>query len=126
MFIPEQFVFDMKAQKTELRNDSLYVKFKSMSAEYVAVWNADSLFYEGFWVQAGKKFSTNLKTIDKSETANFERPQTPKPPFNYISKDYRIENVKGKSTLAGTLTIPDTVGVYPLVIWLAVLGARSK
>lgn len=126
LYIQEQFIFDMKAQKTELRNDSLSIKFKKMSAEYNAVWNADSSFYEGYWIQGGKQFPTNLKKIDKSETANFERPQTPNPPFDYVIKDYKIENKKGNCVLAGTLTIPDTVGVYPLVILISGSGAQDR
>lgn len=126
MYIPEQFIFDMEAQKTELKNDSLYIQFKSMKSEYYAVWNADSSFYQGYWKQAGKEFPTNLKTIDKSETAGFQRPQSPEPPYNYVVKDYKIENKKGNSVLAGTLTIPDTTGVYPLVILVSGSGAQNR
>ncbi len=126
LYIPKQFVFEMKAQKTELKNDSLYLKFKSIGSEYFAVWNADSMFYQGYWKQGGKEFPTNLVKIDKSETANFERPQTPEPPYNYVVKDYKIENKKGNCTLAGTLTIPDTLGVYPLVVLVSGSGAQDR
>lgn len=126
IFIPGQFLYDMKANKTEIISDSLYIKFKRMGSEYHGIWNTDSMFYQGYWKQAGKEFPTNLKTIDKSETANFQRPQTPEPPFNYVIRDYKVENKKGNSVLAGTLTIPDTTGVYPLVILVSGSGAQDR
>lgn len=126
LYIPQQFVFDMKAAKTEFKNDSLHIYFKRIGSDYYGVWNADSSFYEGYWKQGGKKFQTNLKNIDRSETANFERPQSPKPPYSYIVKDYKIENKKGNCVLAGTLTIPDTTGAFPLVVLISGSGAQDR
>ncbi len=56
--------------------------------------------------------------------AGKNRPQTPTPPFPYISKDVTFVSQNGTVTLAGTLTLPQTGGPFPAAYLIP--GARSN
>ncbi len=45
--------------------------------------------------------------------AGNNRPQTPAPPFPYVSQDVTFDSQNGTVTLAGTLTLPQTGGPFP-------------
>ncbi len=47
------------------------------------------------------------------------RPQEPKRPYPYFSEDIIFENKQDSVVLAGTLTIPDSLGKYPAVILIS-------
>lgn len=55
----------------------------------------------------------------------FLRPQTPRPPFPYASRDLDVTAPDG-STLAGTLTIPEGAGPFPAVILLSGSGQEDR
>jgi uncharacterized protein len=126
LYIPNQFVYAMKAADVFYNGDSLRVSFKKMSAVYTGVRGNDTSEFTGVWKQGTPEFETNLKLVDNSEVEFLQRPQTPELPVPYIEKEICVENVKGKSTLCGTLTIPDTVGTYPLVIMVTGSGAQDR
>lgn len=125
LFIPNQFVYDLKSSKVQMNNDSIYVKFPGL-ADYVGVWSDELGAYIGFWKQGNKSFPTDLKQIPKTEVDYLKRPQTPTEPYNYITKEISVDNVKGNSVLAGTLTLPDTIGTYPLVVMVTGSGSQNR
>lgn len=54
-----------------------------------------------------------LTCMPPATLAGRNRPQTPAPPFPYISKDVTFDSQDGTVTLAGTLTLPKTGGPFP-------------
>ena len=54
------------------------------------------------------------------------RPQEPKPPFPYLTKDVTFLNEVDGNLLAGTLTTPDTMGIFPAVILIAGSGPHDR
>lgn len=56
----------------------------------------------------------------------FKRPQTPQPPFPYLSEEVTFKNPESGITLAGTLTLPDTSGKYPAVIIISGSGPENR
>lgn len=125
LYIPDQFAYNLRASKVGFKSDSITIKFPRL-ADYEGVWFDSLQGYKGFWKQGNQSFPTDLMQISKSDVNFLERPQTPKGPFGYISKEISVENVKGNSILAGTLTLPDTVGCYPLVIMVTGSGAQNR
>jgi len=125
LYIPDQFVYNMSTSKVVMTKDSLIVKFTGL-AEYAGVWSDEFNGYKGAWKQGKEAYTTDLKSVDKTEADFVERPQTPKPPFSYVEKEILVENEKGNSVLAGTLTLPDTIGTYPLVIMITGSGAQNR
>ncbi len=56
-----------------------------------------------------------LGCICSTVFAGGNRPQTPTPPFPYISEEVTFASSNGESTLAGTLALPKTGGPFPAV-----------
>ena len=54
------------------------------------------------------------------------RPQTPLEPYPYYSQDIIIENIKDSIQLAGTITLPDSVGRYPVAILISGSGPHER
>lgn len=54
-----------------------------------------------------------LGAIPSAAPAGKNRPQTPTPPFPYVTKDVTFTSQDGSATLAGTLTLPRTGGPFP-------------
>ena len=54
------------------------------------------------------------------------RPQTPKPPFPYRSEDVGYENTVQKVHLAGTLTLPEGKGPFPVVLLITGSGQQDR
>jgi pimeloyl-ACP methyl ester carboxylesterase len=126
LYIPEQFVYASKASETKRVGDTIILKFKSFSSELSGVVNFETKEMIGNWKQGGQLFPITLDFIDKEAMSFIERPQEPQPPYSYIQKEYVIENKKGNASLCGTLTIPDTTNVYPLVILITGSGAQNR
>ena len=55
-----------------------------------------------------------------------ERPQEPKPPFDYIVEDVVFENKTDSVKLAGTLTIPKNAKDFPTVILISGSGPQNR
>ncbi|HNQ67254.1 MAG TPA: alpha/beta hydrolase [Bacteroidales bacterium] len=125
LYIPDQFAYNLRSSKVDFKSDSITIKFPRL-ADYEGAWSDSLNGYKGYWKQGNQSFPTDLKQISKSEVDFINRPQTPHAPFDYISKEIVVENVKGNSILAGTLTLPDTIGNYPLVIMVTGSGAQNR
>jgi len=77
--------------------------------------------------QAGATFPCTLTTIDGSAFATLtspKRPQTPKPPFPYPTRDVKIAS--GTIELAGTLALPTGPGPHPAAVLITGSGAQDR
>ena len=63
-------------------------------------------------------------TRGAARAAEFERPQTPQPPFPYRAEEVTYDN--GAITLAGTLTLPAADAPYPAVLLLTGSGPQDR
>ncbi|MDE5901194.1 MAG: alpha/beta hydrolase [Muribaculaceae bacterium] len=60
-------------------------------------------------------------------TVELKRPQTPKPPYPYTTKEVQISNPTDNVTLAGTLTLPDGyTNETPAVIMVTGSGLQNR
>lgn len=55
-----------------------------------------------------------------------KRPQEPEKPFPYHVEEVTFKNEKDSLTLAGTLTMPEKEGTYPVVILISGSGAQNR
>jgi pimeloyl-ACP methyl ester carboxylesterase len=77
--------------------------------------------------QTGSTFACTLRTIDATAFAELTsppRPQTPKPPFPYATRDLEID--AGAVTLAGTLAIPAGPGPHRAAVLITGSGAQDR
>lgn len=60
------------------------------------------------------------------QPVHFRRPQTPQPPFPYVSEEVRFRNPEAGIRLAGTLTLPASAGPVPVVLFISGSGAQDR
>ena len=78
----------------------------------------------GTWKQSGMAFPLTLERQEKRIMVN--RPQETNPPYPYRSIEVTFPNVAGGFGFAGTLTLPEKVGRYPVAILLTGSGPQNR
>lgn len=69
--------------------------------------------------------STNLEL--SPGTVELKRPQTPQPPYPYITKKVKFNNLSDNVTLAGTLTLPKSfTEATPVVVMVTGSGLQNR
>jgi pimeloyl-ACP methyl ester carboxylesterase len=121
---PDQGAYDIPTSKVIFQNDSLKIDASSIGGMYLGKFDKDSLTIAGQWQQNGMTFPLNLKQIKEEPRVN--RPQEPKKPYPYIEEEVSYQNKQAGITLAGTLTLPDSVGKFPAVILITGSGAQDR
>ena len=121
---PDQGAMDLPTSKVTLRNDSIFVSSKKIGGKFTGKINAGQTSIPGTWKQSGLSFPLTLERQDKMVKMN--RPQEPKPPFAYRSEEVAFKNIGGGFDLAGTLTIPEKEGRYPVAILITGSGPQDR
>jgi pimeloyl-ACP methyl ester carboxylesterase len=67
-----------------------------------------------------------MKTISSEEIPRPNRPQDPKPPFPYEQQEVVFENIPAGIQLAGTLTIPEGTGPFPVMVTISGSGSQDR
>ena len=98
---PDQGAMGIPAFKEYLSDDSLAVKVEQIGMTYRACLKDGKL--DGTFSQNG--FSAPL-VLTKGGVSEMKRPQTPKPPYPYVTEEVSFRNDADGATLAGTLTWP--------------------
>tara|TARA_R110002096_G_scaffold200639_3_gene384637 strand:+ start:11181 stop:12599 length:1419 start_codon:yes stop_codon:yes gene_type:complete len=84
----------------------------------------DGTTIEGDFEQGPQKLTFKLKSTQEALTLT--RPQTPKPPFPYHSKEVTFRNEAANIALAGTLLIPEGNGPFPTVLFSTGSGPQDR
>ncbi len=122
---PDQGAKGIPVQEVEFNNSELTIKSIIIGFEYTGRVNKSFTEIEGMFKQAGKTF--NLKLLRQPEKiVPPKRPQEPKAPFPYYTKNIMFYNSEDNINLAGTLTLPDTTGKYPAVVLISGSGPQNR
>lgn len=121
---PDQGAQNLPTSKVKLLGDSLFVSSKAIGGKFSGKINAEVSTIAGIWKQSGMSFPLTLERQEKRITVN--RPQEPKPPYPYRSVEVTFPNVAGGFDLAGTLTLPEKAGRYPVAILLTGSGPQNR
>lgn len=125
--------YDIKLQSTDqskewfqvdsyqLVDDQLSFSVSRLSLSAQCTFQSDTLL-KGTLRQHG----ANFPLIFTRTSIVYNRPQTPKAPFPYISKDITFRNNEDQINLAGTLTLPKTKKPSKAVILLSGSGPQSR
>ncbi len=122
---PDQNTFDIKTDTVTFSNNRLIIKVNSILLTYRGELNSQQEI-KGNILQRG---IINIPvTLGRKplEAAVPERPQEPKPPFDYRVETVNFQNPQAGHRLAGTLTIPDTLGPYPAVVLISGSGPQNR
>jgi pimeloyl-ACP methyl ester carboxylesterase len=80
----------------------------------------------GIFKQAGQEMPLQLSRVKGEIHQKLNRPQEPKAPFPYTSKDVVIKTKTEGVKLAGTLTIPEGKGPFPAVVLVSGSGPQNR
>jgi len=120
---PAQGAFGITAKTLFLSSDSLSISIPKIQMSYSGVLRYGII--DGTFTQGPVKLPLKLSR-DSSEIYLY-RPQTPKPPFPYITQDVTISNTAGGSSLAGTLTLPKDWSVNtPVIVMVSGSGLQNR
>ncbi|PVX51881.1 hypothetical protein C7377_0172 [Balneicella halophila] len=100
----------------------LELKVKASGLVYTAKIDGDKLI--GTFKQAGMEFPLVLAKKNNNEVEL--RPQTPKPPYDYITKEVEVFNKKQEVKLAGTLSLPREGNDFPIVVMITGSGTQNR
>jgi len=120
---PDQGARGVACENVSLKNDSVIVTIKK-GAYFKGHMLNDSLI-DGNWEQGGKKIPLTLNK-ESAVSKNPDRPQTPKPPFNYNSEDLEYDNADKTVHLGATFTYPKGNGPFPTAILITGSGQQDR
>ncbi len=120
---PAQGAKDIKVDNTTFSLNELLMELKSLGANYKGILAGDSI--SGTFSQMGMKFPLTLKK-GRVEAKEPNRPQMPKPPFDYNIEDLSFINQTEGNTLAGTLTTPKNKKNFPVVVMITGSGSQDR
>ena len=103
---------------------TLIAQLYKLNAVYEARLDDAGNTLTGTWKQNGNLLPLVLVRAEDAASLIPKRPQEPKPPFSYDSRDVTYRN--GDITLAATLTVPKGAGPFPAVILLSGSGPQDR
>lgn len=107
-----------------ISGDTLRFTIAGEHIAFVGVRDASGDSVRGTFSQ-GVSFPLTLAHSAVDAAALAARPQDPRPPFPYTSRDVSIESVPGVR-LAGTVILPDGKGPFPAVVFVTGSGAQDR
>jgi uncharacterized protein len=121
---PDQGAKGIPVTTTSFEKRILKLEIPSAHIVFEGELNQFSVFV-GTFTQSGQSFPLILskENLDK-EVA--KRPQEPLKPFSYYSEEVTFENKIDKNVLAGTLTLPQKEGKFPVVILITGSGPQDR
>ena len=124
MDVPAQGAKALPCDDIKVRGDSLFIVIGVIQARYAGQLDADRSTTMGTFRQ--RTFSTTLNLKRTGEGVPLVRPQTPQPPFPYVSEDVEYGNKDQSVYLGATLTKPPGAGPFPVAILITGSGAQDR
>jgi len=121
---PDQGAYGITVDEVKFNGADVEFNLPSITGYFKGIFIEDSLLIRGDWNQGGMSLPLVLKWADKIEKP--KRPQEPQKLFPYLVEEVKFHNARVNVTLAGTLTIPDTVGTFPAVILISGSGPQNR
>ena len=109
----------------EAQSGGLAFVIPSTKAEFSGTFSPDCQTLAGPFRQNALEMKASFTRRQAGDmTPKRDRPQTPQPPFPYLSQDVTFAD--GPVTLAGTLTTPRGLGPFPAVMMIAGSGPQNR
>ncbi len=126
---PDQLARGIPVQDLSRDGSTVRLHLNQGNQSYEGQLSADGKTITGTWTSAiGEKLPLTFShTSDTAARKTPERPQTPKPPFDYKVEEVAFDNpVETDVHLAGTLTLPKGKGPFPAAILITGSGAQNR
>lgn len=121
---PDQGAKGIPLSKATYENQVLTLELVALKLNFTGTYDNKETV-TGTFSQAGQSLPMVLtrKPIEKEVV---KRPQEPVKPYPYLSEDITFVNTKDSITLAGTLTIPNQSGKFPVVVLITGSGPQNR
>lgn len=120
---PLQSPIALASTMTAFENNKLIIQLTNLNIEYIGTFNGTEI--SGVFTQKGLNFPMNL-TKETAAPLYGNRPQEPKPPYNYLIEEVSLINPIDKNSLAGTLTTPKGKTDFPMVVMITGSGSQNR
>ncbi|RED45272.1 hypothetical protein DFQ10_102140 [Winogradskyella eximia] len=125
MSVPTFRVSGIKPSTTTFTDGKLIINGANVGMRYEGVFNKDTQQFEGTYKEGGVELVLNLKR-GNVKTTDSRRPQEPAKPYPYYEEEVVFQNTEAKIELAGTLTLPNKNGKFPVVILISGSGPQDR
>jgi pimeloyl-ACP methyl ester carboxylesterase len=109
---------------TVFEGRTLRLTLKAIGGSYEGTLNADGSALQGTWSQGGQTLPLTFSRQEKAFVLN--RPQEPKGPFPYTSREVTFQSEAGGVQLTGTLLLPPGEGPFPAVALATGSGPQDR
>ncbi len=127
--IPMQNAKDAPLSNVMVAGGQIAFSLEGADARWVAAKQSDGQ-YKCSFSQGGKALPCSIREVDRAQWAKARapqpRPQTPKEPFPYDTKEVDYKNEEGGAHLFGTLTVPEGDGPFPTALLITSSGAQDR
>lgn len=121
---PQQGAMGIPLDKVEIKGNEILFGISQLQLSYKGKIENEKIL--GTLTQGGFEMPLNLEKSTKEE-AGLNRPQTPKPPFDYNSEDVKIKNELQGNLLAGTLLTPKNFNINtPVLVMITGSGPQNR
>lgn len=118
---PDQGAKDIPVTTTTFENPTIKFTVANLGVEYSGDLKNNEIV--GTFKQGGLELPLNLSREAPEEP---KRPQEPSKPYPYYSEEVTFPNTKANISLAGTLTLPEKKGNFPVVILITGSGPQNR
>jgi alpha/beta superfamily hydrolase len=125
MNVPTFRVSGIKPSVTTFTNGKLVIDGSNVGMNYEGNFNIETQQFEGTYKEGGVELILNLKK-GAVKIADSRRPQEPVKPYPYYEEDVVFKNTEDKIELAGTLTLPNKNGKFPVAILISGSGPQDR
>ena len=122
----DEVVFDIPVNEIHYEDSQLTLICDAVQSTYEGqlVKGRSSVHFDGQWLQSGQAFDLDLRPVE--DIPRPIRPQDPQPPFPYEEQEVVFENIPAGIQLAGTLTIPQGSGPFPVLVTISGSGSQDR
>jgi hypothetical protein len=113
---PDQGATDLDLDEVSIKDNAVRIELKKAGVVFEGKRSKEGREILGVLKQAGRSFPLTVKRVTK--VSESKRPQLPLKPYPYDEIDVTYESKLHGNKLAGTLTMPRSVGPFPAVIFI--------
>ncbi len=121
---PNQGTYGAQIPSVQVAGNNVELAIPEAAVTYSGTLDDAGLTITGVWEQAGSKVDLTLARGESNFASG--KPQDPKPPYPYATEEVRFRNTSANIELAGTLTIPNTSGPHPALVFITGSGLQNR
>ncbi len=124
--IPAMRIAGLKPKETSFSNGALLVEGANLGFKFEGIFKQNAQQIEGTFTEGVNALPLILKKEEINAESIFKRPQEPVKPYPYQEEEVIFNNKEANIILAGTLTLPNKTGKFPVVILISGSGPQDR